>query len=483
MKKNILLLINGFGVEQANSVSVYSKELMPNLDMLTGVGIFGTVPSNELDYKSGYRKFSIGINDALTYSIVNNDISNEGYINNQMLNYIYSDMNQHNSKLHIMCYYDGDATFYQLTTFLKDMITKTSCPIFIHLILTQQTLDYKSVEKAVNSINYEYGNNTKIGIVSGANNFSNNPTATKDFIKMFVAETGEKWKDLSKKLEVLYSSKTLPVDVRTFSLNTGFVLSNNDSILFFNHENIDATVYTKELIAQKYTQIDLSTIKFYSLFQVKCDNVKIPFVYNYGVSSTYTLGSLKSINAKCLIMDKKDRLGYINHYMTGLRDNMDPDLKYMPTDNDFIYNADILLNTISSASQELIIVNYHINDCKTLEDIKDRLAKIDVVIGKLYEYAMANDGGLFISSLYGMEKEVYNNKHEICMVNFSARVPVLIVDKLLSKVNYTFLESSLYDLSNTIVWNLNHTFKNSGIIKKKSSLMSIFYKKPKGDKK
>ena len=79
MKKNILLLINGFGVEQADSVSVYSKELMPNMDMLTTTGIFGSIPSNELDYKSGYRKFSIGISDALTYSIVNNDISNDGY--------------------------------------------------------------------------------------------------------------------------------------------------------------------------------------------------------------------------------------------------------------------------------------------------------------------------------------------------------------------------------------------------------------------
>ena len=91
MKKNILLLINGFGVEQVDSVDIYSKELMPNMDMLTNTGIFGTVSSNELDYKDGYRKFSIGIGESLTYSIVNNDISNEGYKKNQMLNYLYND--------------------------------------------------------------------------------------------------------------------------------------------------------------------------------------------------------------------------------------------------------------------------------------------------------------------------------------------------------------------------------------------------------
>lgn len=35
MKKNILLLINGFGVEQADSINVYSETLMPNMDKLT----------------------------------------------------------------------------------------------------------------------------------------------------------------------------------------------------------------------------------------------------------------------------------------------------------------------------------------------------------------------------------------------------------------------------------------------------------------
>ena len=35
MKKNILLLINGFGIEQSDSVNVYNEKLMPNMDRLT----------------------------------------------------------------------------------------------------------------------------------------------------------------------------------------------------------------------------------------------------------------------------------------------------------------------------------------------------------------------------------------------------------------------------------------------------------------
>ena len=53
MKKNILLLINGFGVEQVDSYNIYSKEVMPNLDRLTTEWLFSSLQSKELDYKEG----------------------------------------------------------------------------------------------------------------------------------------------------------------------------------------------------------------------------------------------------------------------------------------------------------------------------------------------------------------------------------------------------------------------------------------------
>ena len=40
MKKNILLLINGFGIEQSDSINVYSETLMPNMDRLTKEKLF-----------------------------------------------------------------------------------------------------------------------------------------------------------------------------------------------------------------------------------------------------------------------------------------------------------------------------------------------------------------------------------------------------------------------------------------------------------
>jgi hypothetical protein len=68
-------------------------------------------------------------------------------------------------------------------------------------------------------------------------------------------------------------------------------------------------------------------------------------------------------------------------------------------------------------------------------------------------------------------------------INFSGRVPLIIDDASISVTKYNILEGSLFDLCNSLLWNINNQYKNSGLIKKKSGLFSFLYKKPKGDKK
>ena len=87
MKKNILLLINGFGIERTDSYSVYSAQLMPNMDRLTREKIFVSTPNNFLDYKSAYRKFSMGIDYPLTYNLIENNLFNAAIGENQVFKY------------------------------------------------------------------------------------------------------------------------------------------------------------------------------------------------------------------------------------------------------------------------------------------------------------------------------------------------------------------------------------------------------------
>lgn len=476
MKKNILLLINGFGVEQRDSYNVYKKELMPNLDRLTIEGLFSTLSSNYLDYKDGYRNFSIGIKIPLSYSIISNNISNENYKNNQVFKYAVQQVNNTNSKLHIICYWDNNVTIEQLIIYLKYIIPYVKTKICLHLVLTQKSLnDYKTMIPYVNSINYDLSSKVKIGLITGENNL-NKVLTLKDYVRSFIAVVGEKWKDIDKRFNTCINNRTTPNNMRTFIFNSDYSLDNNDQILFFNYSNINVDGLIKEIEAQKYKNLDYNSIGYYSLFPVKSDK-KIPFMYNFAVSSTYTLKSLKSINAKCIVLDKKNKCGYINYYLTGLRNIVDPDLKYFATDDDFIYDKDKLLTFIKEKDQELIIINYDISECKLVDDIEEALKKIDVVIGVLDTYVKETNGSLFISSFYGIEKEMYNKKQELCKINFSVRVPLIVDDNQYKKSSYNLSEGSLYDLSNTIFKNINNKFKGNSLIKKKSSLLSIFYKK------
>ena len=348
--------------------------------------------------------------------------------------------------------------------------------------MTQQSLnDYKDMDRSFTILNYELGDNIKLGVVTGDQHLEN-LLAFKDFVKTLATEAGEKWKDLNKKVEVLLHSKTIPAKARTFAVNPGFGVNDNDFFLFFNYSNIDITRYFKEFEVQRYRKIDTSTIKTYSLFPVKCDTRQIPFMYNFAVSSTYALQAIESIGAKAIIMAEKDKCPYINYYMTGLRNTISENLKYLSVDDGFIYDADKVIQTLKAYPQELVIINYEIDSCVKIDDIEERLRKIDVIIGKVAEFTLANNYGLFISSLYGIEREMYNNKHELHKVNFSIRVPVIAYDKGLPGGSYSLSEGTTNDLLNALVHNINGSYGNSGIIKKKSSFFSFLYKKPKGDK-
>lgn len=481
MRKNILLLINGFGIEKSDSYNIYSKELMPNLDNLTSEGVFKTLQNNYLDYKSGYREFSMGILEPLTYSLIENEISSKNYKNNQVLKYIANESNKFNSKIHIFCYFDSARIIEQLKVYLTELQSLSNNSIYLHIMLCQQSLnEYKDIERGLSAFSYELGNKIKLGIISG-NNKIKDGMPLKEFIKLFVTETGEKWKDLEKKVKVLIQTKTKPEDARPFAVNTGYMLSNNDQILLFNYSSTDLTAFKRELSLQRYREIDLDTIKYYSLFPITTQQV--PYMYSYAVSSTYFLDSLKKANINCLVLDKKERCSYINYYLTGLRNSIDDNLKFLATDDGINYDEIRLIEALNKYNKNLVIINYEIESSKTIEELKDNLSKIDKIIGVLFKYTTDNNQGFFISSLYGFEREMYNAKGELLKINFYSKVPLIIYDKDIDLNKFSISEGSLFDLSNTLVWNCNKDYPNSGIIKKKSSLLSIFYKKTKEVKK
>lgn len=482
MKKNILMLINGFGVSQKNSFDVYSPELMPNMDQMTKENIFLTIENKFIDYKAGYRSFSIGVKEALTYGLVENYLNEQEETRNQVLKYIINEMMKNNSRLHIFVYYETQSMIPSLKSYISEIRKYTQNKIFVHVIMQHNSLnDFKEIERGFTSLSYELGEEVKIGLVIGETSMYDY-TGTKDIVRNLITEFGEKWTDIPKKIQVLESGKTFPRDTRTFSVNNGYALEETDQFLFFNFSSVDITGFRKELFSQKYKQVDYSKIKMYSLFPLKSET-PIHFMYNYALSSTNMLNSLNNIGASALVLDLKERCSYINYYLTGLKNETSETIKYIPTDDGFIYEPQKVLDVINGYQKELYIINYNIEDVKTFEQLKDKLSKIDTVMGTLKDYCINNQAALFVSSLYGMQKDLYDEKQVLRNINFYSRVPLVIMDRQIGLSQYTVDEGSLFDLSNTILKNINPQHKIQGMIKKKTSLLSFLYKKPKEIKK
>ena len=481
MKKNILMLINGFGIERNGSYSIYSNDLMPNFEAIRSTKIFKPIVNEFLDYKSAYRNFSMGIDDPLTYNLIENNIFKVEYPENPLMKYIIQELNKNDKiKFHVFCYWDSQRTVEQIATYIKELQSKVPNKIFLHIILCQKSInDYKYIERSFTTLNYELGVNVKVGLVTGEDNLSDT-LQFKDVMKTFITEYGEKYKDIGKKVETQTQMKIPPSKTRTFAVSYGFGITDGDKVMFFNYSNVDVNRFKKELAEQKFRKFDASTIQYFSLFPVKCDE-QVPFMYNYAIASTYTLNALKSIKAKCIVFDLKEKCPFINYYLTGLKNDIDPDLKYVPTDEGIIDNKELLVENLEAqADKDLIILNYDISEAKTVEELKAKLKAIDELVGVVSNYCVQRKYGLFISSLYGFEKDMYNEKHELCHINFSGKVPVVISDEGIVSTNYNIMEGgTLHDLADTILKNINSDYKEDGLLKKKSTLFSFLYKKPK----
>lgn len=477
MKKNVLMLINGFGIEQSGSYNVYTPELMPFLDELTKKRLFKSLSNTHLDYKTAYRKFSMGIDSSLTHNLIDKNIGKLEYEKNPLFVYIINELNKKKSNCHLICYWDSYEIVDELIPYVREIEVKTNKKIFLHFILNQKSLhDYKSIGEGLSKLSYEFGQRVKIGIISGEDSL-NDKIAFRELMKCFLTEAGEKWKDINKKMEVFVQNKTQPYKARTFAVNYGFRIEENDQILFFNYYSSNITNIRKELFEQKYRKFDASTIGLYSLFPLECD-IKIPFMYNYVLAGDYFLKNLDSAKVRCLILDTKERCIQTNYYLTGLRNQVSENLKYVSIDDKNMYEESNILDVFNKHDKELYIFNYEIESCKTIEEIKDRLNKIDKCVGILSNFCQNNKYGFVISSLYGLEREMYNAKAELCKINFYSKVPVVIQDDDINLVDYVIKEGDIYDLANTLIYNCNNNYENMGLLKKKSKIFSFLYKKP-----
>ena len=87
MKKSVLFLINGLGIERQGSYSISIDQCMPNLARTKETSYFTTAVINSVEYKTAYESFFLGDTyrkevKYITDNIINDDgISNPTFAN------------------------------------------------------------------------------------------------------------------------------------------------------------------------------------------------------------------------------------------------------------------------------------------------------------------------------------------------------------------------------------------------------------------
>lgn len=474
--KTVLFLINGLGLEK-NIPSTNNDKLMPNFDILKKEYISGILKSDANNYQEGYRNISLDINEPYSYSIVNDYINNGDLLKNRTILDIKKKLEERKSKLQIFCFIDKSPIIVDNLKYFLNLINPLKDKsIFLHLVLTNNSIEeYKDIINISNRIYIELKELATIGMILGQDYISNNQ---KDFdlvffVKTLVSEVGDRWQTFKTKLEMCYDAKQIPYLVKPFVVNTGFSLDKNDLLMFFNYNDVNHTNFLNTIKKNNYGK-DPNNIDFYSLFPVT-NTEDISYLLNYHFSSKSLASSIKELDFKTLVLANKNQINVINYYLNGLQNISNPKINYIEFDN-YIYKHDKLLNIINTYGYELMIINYNIDNVNTIEELKERLHSIDIMIGNVYQNSKLNNYNIVISSLYGVNRGLNNEQGEKCNILFKGQVPLVYVNNVITKKDYLIKNGTINDLMKICYKSINESYQGCTVIVKKNFFERLFSK-------
>lgn len=479
MKKTVLFLMNGFGIEKKGSTPIYDAKLMPTMDKLSFEHIFASIPTTAYDYKEGFKLLSVGTEVSTVYHVVEEAFKNKELKKNEILN---NHLNiQEPSKLHIMLSLENPQNVEQLNLFLSHFRKITQKPIWVHAIFFSETIhQYQYLDTYLSKLRSacETHKDVKIGIVMGKNYIygNRNMEAVKKVYRMFINEVGEKWPKYTDKLETLYQSNINPKDAPPFIVNNGFKIEDNDAFFMMNYE-VDTIEIMKSLFApeqvSEYSDA-CKNIKIASLFPLK--EPSIPSVLQYAESTVSLATTCEKLGVKTLVLTKRERMNEINYYLNGLKNALSPFIQFAVFDENHLHD-EMTWNLIHSAihmnDYQYIIIDCDIADYKTIDELKDALKGLDEILSKLHATCKNENMSLFITSLYGMKKTFTENDVSK-LVNFSSKVPVIVADTAYPKNIYRFEYGNIYDLAITIEKNINPNREGKSLLKEKGKGFSLF---------
>lgn len=460
MRKTILLLINGFGIERKDSTEVYSSKLMPNFDAMMKNYLFTNLATTAGDYNNAYRMFSIPEVSKDNEDEIDKLIFDKKLGENPNLQAVRDNIGEDN-KLHIFYIIENANKLHQFKEFVSVINPNKDKKVFVHLILTAtSTASYDAIIKVISKISFELSDYCKIGMVVGRNKINDD-----DVRRAFYREQGEHWNESTKKFEILKKEIVNPEDAGVFIITGGFALKENDSVLFMNYDEVQMEVF--------YNDFTKMPLKLYSIYPFK-DNMPYSFKKNKDVGNSFA-SMVENHGIKILHMTTPERINDVNYYLNGMEKKKSPNITFAVNDKSLFSSKESIINLIENNNFDGFILDFYIGGMNRMENIKKELTDIDNIIKNISETAKEKDYTFIVSSLYGIHLPVTEGVIQK-VIDFSGKVPCIFQSNLFNKQEYSLNAANTYALEQTFLTNINDEVKANKLVHKLTSLEKMLNK-------
>ena len=408
MKKSIIFLINGLGIEKPGSYSISLDQDMPNLCRTKETSFFTTAITNSLEYRSAYQQFFMGDTYKMELDYIKENILNNNLVNNPVYQSFASNVSNQEAKLHIFL----EPTTERVVEQINDLVSNLNLPknkkVYIHLLLPQLTVDdYNKLTEIINYIKYHIDERINVGFVIGKEYLSEKLTVDekKQMCKLLFYCSAERWIRTEEKLQSLKEQNIIPCKAAGFCANNDCYIQNNDTILFFNTRREDYDKFITSIYgnAQEVIKNAPINIPVYSLLKLYSQYNINSFAENINYENSLS-NNLQKYNKKALILTNREHVNLINFYANGLNQVNNPNIVFMILDES-LYDYNTVVNIIDNSDYDLIIFDYFMDTSSTINNLKIGLRNIDKVLGNVV-VCSENKHSLFITSLFGLKKEL-----------------------------------------------------------------------------
>lgn len=478
MKKSIIFLINGLGIEKPGSYSISLDQDMPNLCRTKETSFFTTAITNSLEYRSAYQQFFMGDTYKMELDYIKENILNNNLVNNPVYQSFASNVSNQEAKLHIFL----EPTTERVVEQINDLVSNLNLPknkkVYIHLLLPQLTVDdYNKLTEIINYIKYHIDERINVGFVIGKEYLSEKLTVDekKQMCKLLFYCSAERWIRTEEKLQSLKEQNIIPCKAAGFCANNDCYIQNNDTILFFNTRREDYDKFITSIYgnAQEVIKNAPINIPVYSLLKLYSQYNINSFAENINYENSLS-NNLQKYNKKALILTNREHVNLINFYANGLNQVNNPNIVFMILDES-LYDYNTVVNIIDNSDYDLIIFDYFMDTSSTINNLKIGLRNIDKVLGNVV-VCSENKHSLFITSLFGLKKELpladYNS--EKVLLDYEMQIPIFFYDYTYPASKYSLFPGDTNLILSSALWCLTNDTHIESLIRQKGLLKNLF---------